>query len=137
MAKKVSKAKTRKSARKRPSVKRSAKRPIKRSAKRSVKRPTKRSAKKPSTENGQRPARAAPRATAPPEKEPLSALEERLMAVHRGQRGGKYATELVGEYSADHVATAYDRLVQRGLLRRYPEGSATVEGVPRSLYALA
>ena len=128
MAKKHAKSKTRKSALKRPSTKRSTKRSAKRSAKRPVKRPRATTAR--------RPARAGARSVVSPANEPLSALEERLIAAHRGYSGGKYATELLGEYSADHVATAYDRLVQRGLLRRYPVGSATVEGEPRSLYAL-
>jgi hypothetical protein len=59
-----------------------------------------------------------------------------LIAAHREYQGGKYATELLGEYSAAHIAAAYDRLVQRRLLRRHPTGSTIVEGKPHSLYAL-
>src|SRR5687768_16508570 len=118
MAKKQSKSKTKKSAIKRPSTKGSTKR----SAKRSTKRPMKRSANRSRATRARRPARAASRAVAPAADVPLSALEERLIAAHREYRGGKYATELLGEYCAAHVAAAYDRLVQRRLLRRHPTG---------------
>jgi hypothetical protein len=67
----------------------------------------------------------------------LSALEERLLSLHRADSGGKYADDsILGAYRAEHVDTAYEHLVQRGLLRRYPEGSVMIESKLRSLYAL-
>ena len=131
-AKRLSGSVSKRSSAKRSAGKRSS--PKRLSAKRSASNRT--STKRPRATTTRRRARQPQTQPAGAADQSLSALEQRLVDLHRGNNGGRYADDsILADDSAEHVTTAYEHLVQRGLLRRHPMGSVMVEGKSHSLYA--